>query len=1016
MTEREKTAEEMNREFRSLETKYQALKESNEKEVAAAHERELELEQCESNYRSLVDSSSALIWTSGVDKLCDSFNEKWLEFTGRSLEQELGNGWAEGVHPDDFGRCLEIYTDAFDRREPFQMEYRLKHNNGSYHWIVDFGMPRYDRDGCFLGYMGHCYDVDARKQTEEALRESEAMLSRSEQIAHLGSWIFTESGNRLEWSDEVFRILGCRPKEFEPTYDGFLGFIHPDDRVAVDQAFIRSVQEGCNIHEIEHRIVRNGTGEVRYVHERCIHERDASGAILRSVGIIQDITAKKEADEEIRWRNEDLQLMIAVTNAVNSNLDFDSIVNIIASLLQQSYDTHLISIFLPDKKTGELVMFGNDLDRDMVRDVEKTIRRPFPRIRFRPNQIHPFSEIDRTGTGILSVGKEETVKRLEGYLKGTPWPATIQKFIEKMLPFLADMLEYRSSVAVAMKGSGETAGYLELGSRRTMTPRDVKRLQSIADQLASVIARFDAEKKRQESEEMITNAFNYASIGMAFVSPGGRWLKVNHAVPAMLGYTEQELMEKTFQEVTHPDDLAADLDYVRQMLAGTISTYHMEKRYIHKSGRAVWALLSVSLVHDDSGNPLHFISQIQDITDRKTAEEVILHSEKKFRTLFETMVQGVVYQDARGMIFSANPAAERILGLSPDQMQGRTSVDPQWHAIHEDGSPFPGETHPAMVSLRTGEMNTAVMGVFNPGEDRYRWINVTAIPEFRNGESKPYQVCATFEEITELKTTFDELKRSMAEREKIREEITKLNADLEARVTERTSQLLESIRELESFSYSVSHDLRAPLRAINGYTGILMTDYHDRLDEEGRRLCEVIRQNTGKMGTLIDDLLSFSRCSRAEIRKSAFDMKALFISVYRELTDEEMRKSIDFSIGDMCSVHGDPILIRQVIANLLSNAIKFTSKRARPEISAGFEHVNDRLVFSVRDNGAGFDSKYANKVFGVFERLHSVKEFDGTGIGLAIVRRIIERHGGEVWAESEIGKGATFWFSLPGAP
>ena len=285
MTEREKTAEEMNREFRSLETKYQALKESNEKEVAAVHERELELEQCESNYRSLVDSSSALIWTSGVDKLCDSFNEKWLEFTGRSLEQELGNGWAEGVHPDDFGRCLEIYTDAFDRREPFQMEYRLKHNNGSYHWIVDFGMPRYDRDGCFLGYMGHCYDVDARKQTEEALRESEAMLSRSEQIAHLGSWIFTVSGNRLEWSDEVFRILGCRPKEFEPTYDGFLGFIHPDDRVAVDQAFMRSVQEGCNIHEIEHRIVRNGTGEVRYVHERCIHERDASGAILRSVGI-----------------------------------------------------------------------------------------------------------------------------------------------------------------------------------------------------------------------------------------------------------------------------------------------------------------------------------------------------------------------------------------------------------------------------------------------------------------------------------------------------------------------------------------------------------------------------------------------------------------------------------------------------------------------------------------------------------------------------------------------------------
>jgi len=243
--------------------------------------------------------------------------------------------------------------------------------------------------------------------------------------------------------------------------------------------------------------------------------------------------------------------------------------------------------------------------------------------------------------------------------------------------------------------------------------------------------------------------------------------------------------------------------------------------------------------------------------------------------------------------------------------------------------------------------------------------------------------------------------------------LRKLNDELERRVAERTADLENANKELESFAYSVSHDLQAPLRAIDGFSRILMEDYKDSLDTDAQRYLGFVSEGAVRMGRLIDDLLAFSRMSRKEMGIVCIDMNALAADVFAELHAAAGRRNVRFILGELPPAYGDAAMIRQVLANLLGNAIKYTRLQPEPIIEMAGEQSGNENVYRVKDNGAGFDMQHAGKLFGVFQRLHSAEEFEGTGIGLAIVKRIVERHGGQVGAEGKAGEGAMFYFTLP---
>jgi len=275
------------------------------------------------------------------------------------------------------------------------------------------------------------------------------------------------------------------------------------------------------------------------------------------------------------------------------------------------------------------------------------------------------------------------------------------------------------------------------------------------------------------------------------------------------------------------------------------------------------------------------------------------------------------------------------------------------------------------------------------------------------GGNLEYRVgTASKDEIGGLSRVFDRMAESLKATMVSRDE-------LEQCVRDRTAQLEAANKELEAFAYSISHDLRAPLRAIDGFSRVILEDYTDKLDDEGKRYLNIIGSNTKKMGQLIDDILALSRLGRQEIKRSEIDMDKLAKTVFKELKPAAHERKVEFNINKLPPSHGDQAMIRQVLINLLSNSIKFTRPKETGVIEIDGRSEGDENIYTIRDNGVGFDMKYVGKLFGVFQRLHSTEEFEGTGVGLAIVQHIIHRHGGRVWAEGKVGEGATFYFTLP---
>ncbi|MEX2142127.1 MAG: ATP-binding protein [Pirellulales bacterium] len=366
----------------------------------------------------------------------------------------------------------------------------------------------------------------------------------------------------------------------------------------------------------------------------------------------------------------------------------------------------------------------------------------------------------------------------------------------------------------------------------------------------------------------------------------------------------------------------------------------------------------------------------------------LAESEQRFRSFMENTPAVAFMKDARGRYVYANRLWRQTFARDERPIEEL-----------DDSQLFPADAaaefrrRDAEV-IQTGQPWQGQERVTFAGETRHWWVFKFPVT---NAAAERFLGGVAFD-ITDRITAAEEIRR--------------LNAELEERVQRRTEQVEAVNKELEAFTYSVSHDLRAPLRGMSGFARVLEEDYGERLDEDGRRYLEIIKSNAAQMGQLIDDLLALSRLGRQPLRATTLSLEPLIREAFRQATADEPKAAIEFSIDPLPDCRGDANLMRQVFINLLSNAVKFSRHASPPRIRVGSKSENGEVVFFVRDNGAGFDIRYANKLFGVFQRLHGPEEFAGTGVGLAIVKRIVERHGGRVWAEGETGKGATFYFTL----
>lgn len=496
--------------------------------------------------------------------------------------------------------------------------------------------------------------------------------------------------------------------------------------------------------------------------------------------------------------------------------------------------------------------------------------------------------------------------------------------------------------------------------------------------------------------DLFHTAFEFAPIGMALLDLDSAALRANHALCQMLGYNERELIAGGARAFIHPEDIDEDFRLRELMLSGAFPSYQREKRYVHRSGRMLWADVSCSLMHDTEGHPLHFLLQVQDITQRKEAEAALHESEERFRATFEQAATGILHIGMDGRILRCNETLCRMHGYSREEllcMQADDLLLDRGASRHADVQAL---LDGRVASYRSRRQFVNRAGRIWPGR-----VSVTLI---RSEGVEPYFI-SIVEDLTDYERDQDRIRDQAVA-------LAQANEALEERIRQRTAELEESNRQLRSFAYSLAHDLRGPLSSTDGFARQLELLLGERLDERARHYLNRVRAGVQSMSDLTDALLSLANLSQKPLQHASVDLSALARTWLQRAREREPQRAMTVEVADTPRVMGDARLLAVLVSNLLDNAWKFTSKREDARITFRAEAAERGTQFSVSDNGTGFDPAYGDKLFQPFQRLHAVHEFAGTGMGLAIVHRIAQRHGGRVWAESRPGEGATFRFTL----
>lgn len=978
-------------------------------------------------------------------------NQKFCEITGYSAEELLGKTFLELTHPEDRQRDWNTYQQTL--REPgrsYRLEKRYVRKDGSVVWVrVNVAAFDRDRDGRPRRSVASVEDITEYKQAEEERQKFVSLADNSTEFIgmcdlSLMPFYINEAAIRLVGMDSRQEALRTHVQEF----------FFPEDRPFLfDEFFPRILREGRGRVEIRFRHFK--TGAPLWVTYNVFYVKDTNGHPIGLATVSHDITARRTAEEALRRSEADLRLALdagqlgewkwdIVTGEIawsvrckalyglppDAEITYELFLSCVhpddrervSAALQRAVETLSdyeveTRVFWPDGTVHwnsswgrvfcdaagrPISMTGVSMDITERKRMDEALRVSEERLNLavRVTRLGIFEHDHRTDLIYVSARMRE----MWGWSEELP--VTVAKFLENVSP------DDRERIAEAIRRSHDPEGNGSFDVEfRVLRPDGIAwlicRAQTFFEGEGSarrpvrtvgaaldITGRKRAEEALRVSEERLKQAVRVTRLGIFEHDHRTDIIYWSPLMRDIWGWGENvPATVAAFVETVHPDDREAVAAAIRRAYDPIgDGLFDAEYRAIRRDGSIRWVIARGRSFFEGEGSARRLVRTVGaalDITERKQVEEALRESEELWRAVFENNPTMYFMVDAAGTIVSVNPWGAKQLGYTTDELIGRPVLD----IFYEEDRNAVRESAAICIQQLGQSLSWEFRKVRKDGT--MLWVRETARAMLIKGRPVVLIVC---EDITDRKHAEKELAR--------------LHVELEQRVTQRTSELEAANRELEAFSYSVSHDLRAPLRAIAGFTAIFVEDFGSQLPEDARQVVGRIQENAKMMGMLIDDLLHFSRTTRQPLSVRRVDLAALTRDCYQELDPQREGREIEFTVAAMPPCEADPILLRQAMLNLLSNAVKYSRGRTPARIEVGATKLAGEVVYFVRDNGAGFDMQYADKLFGVFQRLHTSNEYEGTGVGLAIVQRIVHRHGGRVWAEAEVGKGATFYFTL----